>query len=517
MPFNNPGVMSIMKDMGNIAVINTIGLKAEAGMPLGQGDSSLERVFQWARQVPGVESIVFLASPEDTIVLPRGEGVTVVRKARWGERELLQVLREVSRDQGLLFYTYGDTPLLDLPLTQKLADSHRRYYAQYSFADGFPYGLAPEVINGEILSSLEKLVSQDNPPLDRRELFTVLSRDINSFDVETELAPRDLRLLRVSLAADGPANFLLLQRLFKKWEQNPGVEEICRILEQEQDILRTLPAFAELQITNRLAHRVEYLPDYPGTVVTPEGASFMEDGPFRVVLDKLQSLSRGEMTLNLGFRGEPAHHPRIAELVRDALDRPGFRILLETAGTGWDSGVVEALARLDQERIYWIVTQDSVDPGVYRELRGGDPAEVSRFLEYLLPLFPGRVWVQATRIQGREESLENFYRFWKEREVPSIIQKYDWYCGVLPDRRVTDLSPLTRFACWHLKRDLAILLDGTVLPCREVLSADAGLGNLLLDDVSGIWEGGDVLYREHLRNHYPGICEKCDEYYTFNF
>lgn len=517
MPFNNPGVMSIMKDMGNIAVINTTDLKAEAGIPLGQGDSSLERVFQWALQVPGVESIVFLALPEDAVELPRGDRVTVIRKARWGERELFQALREVSRDQGLLFYAYGDTPLIDLSLTQKLADSHRRYYAQYSFADGFPYGLAPEVVNGEILSSLENLVSPENFPLDRRELFTVLSRDINSFDVETELAPRDLRLLRVSLAADGPANFLLLQRLFNNRDQTPGVDEICRILEQEQGILRTLPAFAELQITNRLAHRVEYLPEYPGSVVKAEGASFMEEEAFKTVLDKLHSLSGGEITINLGFRGEPAHHPRIAELVGEALMRPGFRVLLETAGTGWESGAVEALAGLDQERIFWIVTQDSVDPAVYRELRGGDPVEVSRFLDHLIPLFPGRVWIQATRLQGREEALENFYRFWKERKVPSIIQKYDWYCGVLPDRRVTDLSPLTRFACWHLKRDLAILLDGTVLTCREALSVDGSPGNLLLDDVFGIWQGGDALYRQHLNNQYPGICEKCDEYYTFNF
>ena len=506
-----------MKDMGNMAVINTVNLKAEAGIPLGQGGSSLERVYEWACGLPELESIVFLAPPADPVELPRGGKVSVIRKERWGERELLQSLREVSGDQALVFYAYGDTPLLDLTLTKKLVDNHRRYYAQYSFADGYPYGLAPEVINGEILSSLEKLVSEKNPLLDRKELFTILSRDINSFDVETELAPQDLRLLRVSLAADGAANLLLLQRLFDRWSQSPGVEEICRIMEEEQEILRTLPAFAELQITNRLAHRVEYLPDFPGTVFQAEGASFIEEGPFGILLDKLEKLSGGELTLNLGFRGEPAHHPRLFPLAQAVLDRPGFRLLLETAGTGWDPGVLTALSGLDIERISWIVTQDAVDPGVYRELRGGDPSEVLRFLDSLLPLFPGRVWVQATRLQGREESLEQFYRYWKEREVPSIIQKYDWYCGVLPDRRVTDLSPLTRFACWHLKRDIAILMDGTVLPCREVLSGTGSPGNLLSDDALSIWQGADPLYREHLNHKYPGICEKCDEYYTFNF
>jgi spiro-SPASM protein len=506
-----------MKDMGNIAIINTIDLKVEAGMPLGRGGSSLERVFQWACGIPEVESIVFLALPDDTIELPKADRVRVIRKKQWGERELIQALREVSRDQGLLFYAWGDTPLIDPSLTRKLIENHRRYYAQYSFADGYPYGLAPEVVNGEILSSLEKLVSQDESLLGRQTLFTVLSRDINSFDVETELAPRDLRLLRVSLAADGQANFLLLQRLYEKWDQPPGVEEICHILEQEQELLRTLPAYAEIQITNRMAHWVEYLPDYPGSVLTSKEALFMEEPAFQTLLDKLQDLSGNEMTLNLGFRCEPAHHPRIVELVRAALARPGFKVLLETAGTGWDPGVVKALADLEQDRIFWIVTQDAVDPEVYRELRGGDPAGVSEFLDLLIPQFPGRVWVQATRLQGRDEPLENFYRFWKEKEVPSIIQKYDWYCGVLPDRRVTDLSPLTRFACWHLKRDLAILLDGTVLPCREVLTHGESLGNLLYDDVWAIWRGGEPLYKDHLNNHYPGICEKCDEYYTFNF
>lgn len=82
---------------------------------------------------------------------------------------------------------------------------------------------------------------------------------------------------------------------------------------------------------------------------------------------------------------------------------------------------------------------------------------------------------------------------------------------------MTDLSPLTRFPCWHLKRDLPILLDGTVLTCREDLSGEGALGNFLREDPLVLWKKGETLYREQLGQNYPGICGSCDEYYTFNF
>jgi spiro-SPASM protein len=87
----------------------------------------------------------------------------------------------------------------------------------------------------------------------------------------------------------------------------------------------------------------------------------------------------------------------------------------------------------------------------------------------------------------------------------------------LPQRKVTDLSPLDRFPCRHLQRDLSVLLDGTVPLCREDIHKTTVLGNLLTGSLEAIWEKGAPHYRRQLAKNYTAICGKCDEYYTYNF
>jgi hypothetical protein len=74
-----------------------------------------------------------------------------------------------------------------------------------------------------------------------------------------------------------------------------------------------------------------------------------------------------------------------------------------------------------------------------------------------------------------------------------------------------------RFPCWHIKRDMAILIDGTVPLCREDVRAEHPQGNALTGDLAAIWERGETAYRQHLSERYPAICVGCDEYYTYNF
>jgi spiro-SPASM protein len=105
-----------------------------------------------------------------------------------------------------------------------------------------------------------------------------------------------------------------------------------------------------------------------------------------------------------------------------------------------------------------------------------------------------------------EDQLEAFYRTFKERGN-LIIQKYDWFCGKLPDRRPADLSPLDRNHCWHLLRDMVILVDGSVPVCRECV-LDGILGNVFTDGIDVAWKRGGKTIE---------LCKECDEYYTFNF
>jgi spiro-SPASM protein len=143
--------------------------------------------------------------------------------------------------------------------------------------------------------------------------------------------------------------------------------------------------------------------------------------------------------------------------------------------------------------------------------------EANKTALFLHELFGDKLYIQSVRMKDQEEYLEKFYRSWKEKGFNVIIQKHDHFCGVLPDLRVTDLSPVKRFPCWHLKRDLNILIDGTVPMCREDLKRESVFGNIFTDNLEQIWNNGNGLYAIHLSGEYPEICRECDEYYTYNF
>jgi spiro-SPASM protein len=191
---------------------------------------------------------------------------------------------------------------------------------------------------------------------------------------------------------------------------------------------------------------------------------------------------------------------------------------VETSGIGWRPGALAGIAAATAANPpTWIVSLDAATAGVYAGLRGDGFREATATAAELLALFPHSTYVQAVRMKDNEEDLETFYREWKQRTEHVIIQKYDAFAGAIADLRVADLSPLSRFPCWHLRRDVAILLDGTVPLCREDLRADETLGNAFTDDLADIWERGGRQYARHVKGDLPGICGRCDEYYTFNY
>ena len=205
--------------MKNIAVINAIELSAPALRPLPGGASAFERSLLFARGLPGVQDVALLVSAP----LPPGAGdigaARVIQRESWSTADLLSALADAAEGHDDVFYFFGDCPLLDPGLAARMHENHRRYFADYTFADGFPVGLAPEILRRETAARLRTLAGDGADARrrpDRESLFTVIRRDINSFDIETELSPVDLRMLRATLCADSERNFLLLSRVMQR-------------------------------------------------------------------------------------------------------------------------------------------------------------------------------------------------------------------------------------------------------------------------------------------------------------
>ena len=182
---------------------------------------------------------------------------------------------------------------------------------------------------------------------------------------------------------------------------------------------------------------------------------------------------------------------------------PGIDLVIETSGIGWPHGLFQRVKEASEKQPRWIISLDASSEEMYRTLRGEGFAEAQRTAQELLAIFPDRTWVQAVRMKENEEDLEVFFKTWKARTENVIIQKYDTWSGMLPDRAVADLSPLKRFPCWHLKRDMAILLDGTVPLCRGRMFARAPARQRFQEDLDVIWARRKSIHAAHVAGHIP--------------
>ncbi len=500
--------------MSTTVFINALELTNFAFKSLPGGENSFTSILNFASQLPEVDNIVVLASSD----FSQTGNYKIVHPAGSDMKDLVTVFIEETGESENIFYFFGDTPLLDLSITERMFKNHLQYFATYTFADGYPFGLAPEILQKSVFNQLKTLSEKNKIKIDRQSIFELIQKDINSYDIETEISSIDQRMLRVSLSADTKRNFNQLSRIIEQLQVDgkTGEEALVNILENNQELLRTEPSFINVQITGGCPQACSYCP-YPtigGDVVNRTDEMTMTQ--WKMILSKVKSFS-DDAVFSISMWGEPSLHSNIFGIVEELLKIEKFTLIIETSGVGWDQDILKSIAEISNGRIEWILSLDAQNPDSYKELRGEGWEEANKTAVFLHELFNDNLYIQSVRMKNQEEYLENFYRSWKEKGFNVIIQKHDHFCGVLPDLRVTDLSPVKRFPCWHLKRDLNILIDGTVPMCREDLKGKFILGNIFTDEPNLIWKNGRTHYFDHLSGSYPQICRECDEYYTYNF
>jgi spiro-SPASM protein len=514
--------------MRTAAFVYAGSLSRHALEPLAGGASAFERCLSFISALPGLERAVVAEGALSLPPLPPGP-YAVVRRDSWTVDALLAEMALAAKDVDALFFAWGDEPFLDAALAGRMLEDFRKYRAEYGFADGYPVGLSAEILAPRAIEAIRGLAAGLPPEVERDSIFAAVQKDINAFDIETDISPVDLRDLRLTLACDTKRNKLLVDRL-----ASAGVRDAPTALDlipKNPSLLRTLPAFVQVQVeagcpqSCKLCPYPSFGPPVGGDILSDRRS--MERRDFASILDQVVELS-GDAVIDISLWGEPSLHPDIGGLVEDALARPSLSLIVETSGIGWDERTVERIAALDdgRRRLDWVVSLDAASRALYSELRGEGFEEAVAFAELLIGLFPGRAHVQMVRAKENEVELESFWREWKKRTDKVIVQKYSRQAGLLPERRVSDLSPLLRRPCWHLKRDLSILLDGTVPLCRDFSQGGIVLGKAFAPAGGGLaaaWEAGEAYHAAHIEacrsgsgSGFPAPCEACDEYYTYN-
>ncbi len=524
--------------------------------------SAFALVLDWAKEIRDREKIVIAASRQTEDKVRReilkadmeGECAVIVEQG-WSTILLLKRMAESASQYGAscVIYSMADRPFLDKSLTESIMSDHVKYLSEYTFADGYPAGLSPEAVDSGALNIMLSLASRkesfSTDRVSRESLFSVLREDINSFEIETVIAPKDFRMLRLDFSCSSRAATIAcvhLCRLAMEKGSSFDALSLAHLAASSPDVQRTVPAFYNVQIAGNLSTTTIYNP-YPEEFRKKYGClPVKKENPqpvnmgleqFKGLVDGMASLSEIAVVGLSGF-SEPLTHPDFLEFVQTVLAKPGLSLLVETDGTLLTAPVAQKVADIVKDSpdrtgswpaVIWIVSVDAFSEETYCKvhtnaftnangLRSFDSAKSA--LVTLEKYFPGAVYPQFVRMKDNEDELEKFYRFYHDAESPCrgrlIIQKYDSYCGLLPDLKSADLAPLERNPCWHCKRDMMILPDGSVPACREfVLEADCG--NVFEEGVDTVWKKMGSLTGSHIQGEYPGKCGNCDEYYTFNF
>lgn len=469
-----------------------------------------------------------------------------VKKSECGTLTDLLCFMKAKADENQadsIIFSYADLPFINSSLINEVIDFHTNYVAEYTFADGYPYGFAPEILNAGacgILAELSKTTqnSLGSKTVSRECIFDLIKTDINSFEVETVLADNDWRLYRFNFSCGRKEFFIASKELWAKTEEKSAqmtAEELSKIASETAGILKTVPGYYNIQIAEKCEGKCSYCP-YPkcyeaknGSEVS-EAKELMKFEDFSKLVDQINDFSENAV-INLSAWGEPFNHPEILTFIKKILTYKGLSVFIETDGMlvsdEFCAGLAEIVNAAEERTNGWAkvmisVSMDAFTDGMYKTIHGTENAlqKAAEIVAKLNNAIPGNVYPQFVRTNENEEELESFYRYWNEKSNPSagnlIIQKYDDFAGLLPECKPADLSPLERNVCWHIRRDLNILFNGDVTVCRAYV-LDGIAGNVFAEGIESVWKKLDSVLQENMDQKYNEKCRKCDEWYTFNF
>ncbi|WP_294430538.1 spiro-SPASM protein [uncultured Treponema sp.] len=528
--------------MKNLVILYGGDLTVHAFEKVFDKKSAFERVLDWAGLFS--EKIILFTKKSSQIeselssVVSSNPKVELVTRDSWTKALFISEISSVLKkhDAQSAIVSYADTPFLNEKLTRDLIEMHEKYAAEYSFADGFPYGLTPELIEtgtASILSelALSNLKSEGEKLIDREAIFSVMKGDINSFEIETLIADEDYRLLRFNFETSSKINFLACKNLFEAaLAQNTDLREpyaLSNLAAKTVSVMQTVPAFYNIQISSRYNHKYCYSLESIGK--NPCGKEFMSPEDFKKILSQIADFSENA-AISLSAFGEPLLHADFLDFASQVInlndENHKIQLLIETDGQLVNEELASKISSLASSRnveVNWIVYLDSVEKSMYASIHNCAESDFDKAIlsvQILEKYFEGHVYPQFMRMKTNENQLEAFYRFWNAKENPShgqlIIQKYNSVCQVLPDLKSADLSPVNRLPCWHLRRDMTILADGSVPFCFQ-LSFGENAGNILSDGIEKVWGSFQKILESHLSQNYTDNCSICDESYTFNF
>ncbi|MBN8217845.1 MAG: spiro-SPASM protein [Spirochaetes bacterium] len=434
--------------------------------------------------------------------------------------DLLTRLHRQSEGSEWVLIGHGDSAFYSLHECRRLVEAVLKYDNDWGFAENHPPGIVFDMIRRSALPVMENLRAKGKLPYTRPFLGEILLQDVNLFDLENLYSDVNLRTLRLSFFPDSPQDRETLRAIAglldgKAWNVDLDWNALAARILAHRHLLRVHPKYWEIETSTRCLQRCAMCPKTTlGDAAPP---AFMDPATFDALVGRICQFSPKPVLALTGL-GDAASHPNFLGILAAALAHPVAEVLVETSGADFDLSLADQIMALPGgERLSLIFSLDAVDPKLHAELRPGE-RPLSAFLEtveYLLLRRPANTWVQAVKMNENFEHLVAFHKHFQRLTPNIIIQKYNPWRGLLPERRLHPAVPFDRIDCWHLKRDLVIRVDGTVPVCKQDLRNEHRLGNAIHEDLETIWARGQAHFEKHLAGW--EFCRGCDEHYTYNY
>ncbi len=497
-------------------------------MPLKKGISLIylpkENILLWKKlwkEYPIKEWIEIFQEKLKKIPYPTKwiEEEPFLEKNPYKELSIGKKIKEELEKYDFLILFPSLYPFFDLEKLEELIKIHIKYEPQISFVENAPPGLSSWILSKDLLQDLEVSSFKDFSSLEE-----FIRKHLEKFYVEIDFWEPDLRIYRLDFSLNKERSLYESRNFFHKLSSSQMLSPysyIEKVLKSSPEILFSFPSWLEIEISSSCLYACIFC---PRQYVHIEEA-YISWEHIRNIQRFLEN-SLGDTTLCLGGWGEPLEHPDIEDILTFFLKNPHVpRIFLESNGYFLEK-IFPLLEKEELlEKLYLIININSLKHYLYiHQVPSSFYKKVRENLQKLSKIAPPswkkQVYLQALKLKENEYEIDSLFHFAEEELGFSfLLQKYNSYINYLPDRKLADLSPLDRFFCWHLRRDLFIRANGDVLFCKQDIFQKKIRGNLLKTPLKEIWERQKEDWIKNFYGKYPKYpnCTSCDEYYTFNF
>lgn len=422
------------------------------------------------------------------------------------------ISNDVDFDETFFAYFIGIAPALSLELTDTLLKRHIRYLAQYSYSENLPRGIVPYFVSREFVATLpDKILAT---------VHDYLIKNLNNYDAEIFFQEPDLRQYRLDFSLSDSRSHKTTEFFLQK---NPNFEykDLLPLILENPNGFRLFPSYIEMEIYRGCEYKCTFCPRQ--FIDNQKDGNFLSLNFIQNFLKDLGDTFPTPMTFCFGGMGEPLLHPDFSSIAAAILNYPHTKeLIIETAlfSTLDLIGKTIELSSENSSKLSIIVNLTTLDESKYKSIYGASisPKEILDKVSILKDTMNlSNLHVQIIKMKEVEEEIENYFTQFEKKGINVILQKYNRFAGLMPEKRVSDLTPIHREFCWHLNRDLYINSDSTVSICRQDFNQT--VGNLNSESLFSIWEKGMRIFSESLKGNHDKTtapCLQCDEWYTFN-